>query len=406
MSSSAISQTSAPRLDALDVLRGFALFGILVVNLPFFAHPIYTVAASGHATAWFDQLARAIVAFAFEAKFYVLFAFLFGYGLSVQLARASSAGDSPGPRYLRRLIGLLFFGVLHAVLLFVGDILVSYVVLGIFLWLLRDWEPRTLLWFAGGMMVVAVIGRIVLGLVASGGDFQSTTELALLADQASRNYLGTFGSAVAQRVQDLLVFYSFTPLFNWPTMMAMFALGLATGKQNVFADLPRYTPLVRRLLPWALLLGVGGNLLYAAFMHQSTDPMLSMLALTVEALAAPALTFCYVVGVIWLAQHPTVGSWLAPLRSTGRMSLTNYLVQAIICSIIFNGWGFGLFGQIGSFGLLLLAPAIYALQVVGSTLWLRYFRLGPDEWLLRSWTYLRWQPFRRTAVVQRSPQLS
>ncbi|MBC8076543.1 MAG: DUF418 domain-containing protein, partial [Chloroflexales bacterium] len=262
------------------------------------------------------------------------------------------------------------------------------------LWLMRGWQPRALLLFAAGMLALAVVARIVLGLDTSQTDPQATAQLAQLADDARRNYGGTFVSGVQQRIQDLIVFYLFTPLFNWPTMLAMFALGLAAGKRALFDDLQRFWVLARHALPWALPVGIGGNLLYVILSNTASAPGVLALALAIEALAAPALTFCYVAGIIWLTQRPALGRWLAPLRYAGRMSLTNYLGQALICSALFNGWGLGFYGQIGPLGCLLLAPVIYAAQLALSALWLRFFRYGPDEWLLRSWTHLRWQPLR------------
>ncbi|MCU0493237.1 MAG: DUF418 domain-containing protein [Chloroflexaceae bacterium] len=389
---------ASQRLDALDILRGFALFGILVVNLPFFAQPIYRIFTGTHIVTWYDQAAAALVALLFEAKFYVLFAWLFGYGLATQLARASSDQVAPGPRFARRLVGLLLFGVLHATLLFVGDILVSYVILGALFWLLREWTDRGLLRFAAVMLGVAVLGRLVLAFAQGTSDPAATVQLDALAAEAQRNYLGTFAMAAEQRVNDLVVFYLFTPFFNWPTILAMFALGLVAGRHGLLRDSVRFWGLARRALPWAALVGLGGNLLYVVLFYggfaNAADPLVSALALSAEAIGAPALTFCYVCGILWLAQQPTWGRLLAPLRFTGRMSLTNYLAQAIICSFLFNGWGLGLYGQPGPLACLLLAPLIYSLQLGLSALWLRYFRVGPDEWLLRSWTYLRWQPWR------------
>jgi uncharacterized protein len=386
------------RLDALDLLRGFALFGILVVNLPFFAQPIYAFAALDTATSWPDQAAAAFVAFAFEAKFYVLFAWLFGYGLATQLARAATEQAAAGPRYARRLTGLLVFGLLHATLLFVGDILISYVLLGALFWLLRDWPSPRLLRFAVAMLLLAVLGRISLALDPAFADSGSAVQIDALAAEARDHYLGDFGSAVEQRLRDLLVFYSFTPLFNWPTILAMFALGLVAGRVDLLRDSERFWNLARRALPWAVVIGLGGNLLYVAIFYGGLgDPSLqgvAALALSAEAVGAPALTYCYLCGLLWLAGRQPWRHWLAPLRAPGRMSLTNYLGQAVICSALFNGWGLGWYGQIGPLGCLLLAPLIFALQLGLSRLWLRWFRMGPDEWLLRSWTYLRWQSLR------------
>lgn len=392
----ALSPPAPPRLDALDILRGFALFGILVVNLPFFAQPIYQIAAGSVGTTWLDHAAAALVAFAFEAKFYVLFAWLFGYGMAAQISRASADGVAAGPRYARRLSGLLLFGVLHATLLFVGDILVSYVILGALFWLLRDWPSPRLLRFAVLMLGLAVAGRVALAFApdALGGD---SAQLELLAAEARTHYLGSFGMAVEQRLRDLVAFYSFTPLFNWPTILAMFALGLVAGRAELLRDPERFWAIARRALPWAAPIGIGGNLLYVGIFYGGlgdiADPTIAALALSAEALSAPALTFCYLCGVIWLARQPRWAQRLAPLRSAGRMSLTNYLGQALICSALFNGWGLGLYGQVGPLGCLLLAPLIFSAQLWLSSLWLRFFRVGPDEWLLRSWTYLRWQPW-------------
>lgn len=390
------------RLDALDLLRGFALFGILVVNLPFFAQPIYATFAGATSSSWLDQAAAAFVAFAFEAKFYVLFAWLFGYGLATQLRRASIDAVSPGPRFARRLVGLLVFGILHATLLFVGNILVSYVILGAMFWLLRDWPSLRLTKFALAMLTLAVVGRLVLAAAPQTTGVWAPAELERLTAQAYEHYLGSFGMTVEQRLRDLVIFYSFTPLFNWPTILAMFALGLVAGRGELLQDEARVWLLARRWLPWAAAVGVVGNLLYVGIFYslpgERLTPALTALALSAEAVGAPPLTFCYVCGVLWLARRQELERWLRPVRAAGRMSLTNYLGQAIICGALFNGWGLGLYGVLGPLGCLFLALPIFGLQLALSVRWLRSFRTGPDEWLLRSWTYLRWQPWRITQV--------
>lgn len=387
-----------PRLDALDLLRGFALFGILVVNLPFFAQPIYATFAATSSRSWPDHAAAAFVAFAFEAKFYVLFAWLFGYGLATQLRRASADAVAPGPRFARRLVGLLVFGLLHATLLFVGDILVSYVILGALFWLLRDWPSRRLTRFALAMIVFAVVGRVLLAAAPETTGAGAAAELERLAAQAREYYLGSFAMAVEQRLRDLVVFYSFTPLFNWPTILAMFALGLVAGRAELLQNESQVQALARRWLPWAAPIGVVGNLLYVGILYglpeAALTPALTALALSAEAVGAPLLTFCYVCGVLWLARRQRLERWLRSVRAAGRMSLTNYLGQAIICGALFNGWGLGLYGSLGPLACLLVALPIFGLQLALSRRWLRSFRSGPDEWLLRSWTYLRWQPWR------------
>lgn len=410
LATGAVPAASA-RVDALDTLRGVALFGILVVNLQFFANPVYD---AGIASAGDGLLARAaawLIAFAFEAKFFVLFSFLFGYGVAVQLARGDAAtarGDAratgTGRRYARRLVGLLAFGLVHATLLFVGDILVSYVLFGAALWWVRAWTPHRLVRLALACLALAVAGHVTIA-VATGalgeGDAQV---MRLLADEATRHYRGGFGDAVRQRVRDLAVFYLFTPLFNWPTIAAMFALGLAAGKTGLAGDLARHLPMLRRHLPVALAIGVAGNLAYATFADvptgaPATRALLGAAAFTGLALAGPALAYVYACGVFEADRRPWLARRLAPVRAAGRMSLTNYLGQAIVASLLFNGYGLGWYGRVGADGLLAIAIVVYAGQLACSTWWLRHFRLGPDEWLLRCWTEARWVPLRRPAPL-------
>ena len=190
------------------------------------------------------------------------------------------------------------------------------------------------------------------------------------------------------------MFYIFTPLFNWPTALAMFALGLAAGKIGFFKNLAQYLPAMRRWAPWALALGIIGNGAYASLLNAQHTLLSASMLMALEAIAAPALTFCYVFAIVWFVQQPRIGAWLNPLRAAGRMSLSNYIGQAIVCSFLFNGWGLGWYGAVGPLGCFLLVLLIFAGQVWFSNWWFQHFRSGPGEWLLRSWTYLRWQPFK------------
>ena len=391
------NETTTPgtqkRLDVLDILRGFALFGILMVNITFFANPIYELGITPATHTLADRFVTWLIAFGFESKFYVLFSFLFGYGLAIQLVSAATRGEALGPRYGRRLIGLLFFGILHGVFFFVGDILVSYVLLGIVLWLVRDWEPRRLMWMACTLIGAAVLGRMVFLMAEfSLASPEAMNQTMQMAEQARQNYLGSFAQATGQRIQDLGLFYVFALLAQWPTALAMFALGLAAGKIGFFKDLAQHLPTMRRWLPWTLALGIIGNGAYASLINSQEYLLPATALVALEAVAAPALTFSYIFAIVWIVQHPRFGSWLNPLRAAGRMSLTNYLSQAIICSFLFNGWGLGWYGSVGPFVCFLIVVTIFAVQVWLSNWWMRHFRYGPAEWLLRSWTYLQWPP--------------
>jgi uncharacterized protein len=183
--------------------------------------------------------------------------------------------------------------------------------------------------------------------------------------------------------------------FAAPSVFAMFLVGVWVGKRGIFRDAEANRPFPRRVLTWALPLGILGNLAfvvaYAASSRLLPSP-LTLVASVGQAIGAPALCFTYAAGLTLLFQQPAWRRWLAPLAPLGRMALTNYLLQSLVCTTIFNGYGLGLYGQVGPAPLVALAVVIWLAQVPLSAWWLRRFQYGPVEWLWRTLTYLRWQP--------------
>lgn len=378
------------RIGFLDFLRGFALLGILAVNMPFLAHPIY---ATPPDFTWLDQASSWFVSFAGEAKFFVLFSFLFGYGFSMQLRRAEERGEPLGPRYARRLVGILAFGVIHAVLLFMGDILVAYALLGGLLWFLRNQPIRGLLKTTAVALGISVFAYGLLAvLIEWDASVTSAAEAAASIDQAHQAYLGPFLDGARQRMEDLLAAFPVLVLFNWPSAFAMFALGLAAGKARVLDRTDELWPRLLKALPWALLIGVTWNALYAS-LSQTPDPgLLGLVVFMGLALSAPLLSLSYTTGLLGLWRSGRLRWIVEPISSAGRLSLTNYMGQSVIAGFLFNGYGLGWYGTLGSAKLLALGVSIFAAQCILSHIWLRFFRFGPEEWLLRCWTYGRLQP--------------
>lgn len=383
------------RIDALDALRGFALLGILLVNIVGFAYPMYVSEVPTPTV--LDQLAQWFVAFAGEVKFFVLFSFLFGYGLSVQMERARQKNLDLTARYRRRLIGIFFFGVFHAVFLFYGDILVCYAILGALLWWMRDRKTRRLVHVGLGFLIIAVGAFFLIGWGTT--STPTSDELQLL--EASRQaYSGSWPESVVQRIVDWIIVTPFLLLYNWPAAFAMFALGLAAGKIQLMQRLDHYWPRLVRLVPWAMGVGLLGNALYASAsllgnLVGPAYPWIPALATAQIALSGPALTYCFCMTLLWAARtnHLTYARTL--LQSAGRLSLTNYLGQSFICGLIFNGFGLGLYEQLTHASLLGLVFIIFMGQALFSHWWIQHFRFGPLEWLLRAWTYKAWPPFRR-----------
>lgn len=401
------------RIEVVDILRGFALLGILLVNMALFAAPPYQVAMDiAEPPAALDAAAAWVIRFLAESKFYSLFSILFGFGLWMQMTRARARGVNFLPLYVRRLLVLLFIGLAHAVFFWVGDILVSYALLGFPLLLFRNARPRTLLiWVIVFLSLVILLNVATTGLVALGSSipegkeameqaFAQARESYRQANQAAiRAYgSGSFGEIMTQRLNDLTFMYSVT-IFILPNIFAMFLLGLYIGKRGILENVAAYLPLIRKALIIGLVVGVIGNLIYAVgsmYSERAEPTWLTAAAATGQTIGAPAFALAYGAAIILLFQVPVWAKRLAPLAPVGRMALTNYLLQTIICTTIFYSYGLGLYGEVGAAAGVALAFAIYLAQIPFSIWWLEHFRFGPVEWVWRTLTYGKRQPFRRT----------
>jgi uncharacterized protein len=406
--------TTAERIQILDILRGFALFGILLVNMAYFANPVqYVLGQHTHATS-LDAAAEWLIRFVGEGKFYSLFSLLFGLGFTLMMARAQERGVRFVPLHLRRLLILLLFGLVHGLFIWVGDILVFYALLGVVLILFRNTGPKWLLRWSIIFLVLpflfTLLGSLATELARMTPEGAALVEdmmaeqVALFQADIDRAYevyaTGNFIEITAQRWQDLQ-FMWLVSLFMAPSIMAMFLLGAYLGRRAVFRHVEEHLPLFRRLLIWGGIIGVIGNALYASFItvgHRMVPDWTVLIATTGQLVGAPALMLFYVAGVTLLARTATWGPRLALLAPVGRMALTNYLLQSIICTLIFYGYGLGFFGQIGAAAGILLTLVIYAAQIPFSHWWLSCFRFGPAEWLWRTLTYGRFQPLRLSSV--------
>ena len=361
-----------------DALRGFALVGICVVNLPWLAS---SPPAPPDGRPFLDAAARFLVSALFEGKFFVLFSLLFGFGFQRQLARVRAGAAAPWS-YARRLIGLLSLGVLHAVLFYVGDILVTYALLGAALWLVRDLPDARLLAIARACAVLAAAAFALLSWGGSGT--YDAAAAAADAAAARRAYGGGFAEALARRAQDLPWAATIVLLFNWPLAFAAFCVGLVAGRRGLLDDPARLAdalPPVRLLAAGAVV----GNLAAAAS-YRLPGGWLAASAGALLAVGAPCLSALYALALARAWRVPRARAWLeACLAPGGRMSLSNYLGQSVAANAVFAGWGLGLYGSLGAAALLPLALAIAAAGLAASFFWLRRFRTGPAEWLLRAW---------------------
>ena len=398
------------RIDAIDILRGVAILGILIVNMGLFSHG-ETPPARG--------IVDRLIFFFAQEKFKALFSFLFGVGLAVQMLRAEARGARFLPRYARRLGVLFLIGVAHSLLVWDGDILHDYAQLGVVLLLFRRRSLRTLLVWAGVLIAIPMVfySLTTYRALTGGGhvnpqvqkwiayeteesDQQTTDD----ADDAARIYArGTYGEMLAFRARELP--RDLLPDSDDAFIVAMFLLGLYAGRRRIFHDIPAHRTFLRRVQRWGLLIGVAGNAAFAvggAF-EPAPDSVMQNGGRLCLVFGAAALTLFYASSIALLTQSDRWRRRLTPLAAVGRTALSNYLLQSLICTTIFYSYGLALFGRVGSSVGLLLTIGIFLVQVPLSVWWLGRFRFGPIEWAWRSLTYWQRQPMRLTAPATGAP---
>jgi uncharacterized protein len=400
--SNATFQPIAPdeRIATLDVLRGLALLGILLMNMEAFVGPL-DLSTSGIDPHWqgVDRWADAFVYIFVQGKFFTLFSLLFGAGFAVMAQRAEVAGRDFTRFYLRRSLGLLGIGLVHALLLWSGDILVVYALLSFLLLAFRE-APRAWLPVMGVLAYLAAIGLMLLlgALMLLVPDevtaAQATHAQAAIEAQRQAYGHGTYGQAVLQRLRDFGASLG-ALLVVGPQVLGMFLIGSWFARSGAIAHPGAHQRLFTWLRRGALPLGLALMLVctwYQPWLAPGRFDLRSAAVYGGSALAGLLMCLGYLAwGVRW--SHAL--RWLAP---AGRMALSNYLGQSLVCTLLFYGYGLGWFEQMGRAWQLLFAVALFAAQVALSRAWLRHFRFGPMEWLWRAITYWRWPPLRRDAA--------
>lgn len=362
--------TPTERILALDVLRGFAMFGVLI------AYCLWSLGTAPEASfSRFDHALAQFSGFAIDGKFYTILAFLFGLGFALQLDRATD--DATAVRvYMRRLAALAAIGLAHALLLRNGDILLPYAITGFLMIPLRKASDGVVLATALLMLLVPEAARSLWE--ASGVPLPQRPELK------SASYL-------AENFAWVRYWFATAP-FNWPINLTLFLFGLYAGRRGLLTALAGDPP---RL---AVILGAGlvaGALLYwlrLELLAESASMLQRVLASLLFTVHCWALSSAYVAGLLILLRTRAAAS-LLPLAAVGRLALTNYLLQAAL--IVPLCLALGLFDRFTPSTSYLLAFALFGfVQVPFSLLWLRRYRFGPAEWVWRLIAYGRVPPLR------------
>jgi uncharacterized protein len=391
------------RLAVLDVLRGFALLGVLLGNTfrlysGYFAGGLqgYEPSKPDIVSAWFIELLV-------QSKAQTLLTFLFGFGFAAQLIRAQDRGEPVVGLYVRRMTVLLAFGLLHVTLLWWGDVLWTYAIAGFGLLAFHRASNRTRL------VAAALLILVPTAIMSIPHMYERASGLLFAADAWPR-YSSELLAAMRGSDHGELIWQQlrFVPLFSaggfyayQPWLVGRFLIGYVVGALRWFdRDGADHLPMFRRTWKWGLFIGLVGATatvlqmlrVFRAAGGPSTAQSIGLAVL--REMNYLGLCAFYVAVVVLLFQRPRWRRLLSLIAPAGRMPLTVYLSQSLIMTFLLYGWGLGWNEVITPAGLVGLSFAVFAVQVAACTLWLRWFRYGPLEWLWRTAVYLKPPPMR------------
>jgi uncharacterized protein len=418
------------RITGIDTIRGFALLGILLMNICSFGLPMaaYNNPAPAGGATGLNLWTWYIVTVLGEGKMRAIFSMTFGasvYLLIDRLSRKGAAAEAADIHY-RRMLWLLLFGLMHAYLIWLGDILFPYAMMGLLLYPLRKLSPKALL-ITAGIMMLSIAGS-ALGYhfhlkemhreyVAIQADEkagkkltkdqeetkkdweQTVTDFTPLAEDLKKEtdaHLGGYFKLFPFRAKAVYRFHSY-PIYVppvWFDMLDMMLIGIAFLKLGVLTG-----KLSNKFYVWMALISLAIGLpahafsvWWAAKEHFSLESM----TLTFAVYEPGRFTaFAYIALLVLIMKSGALRGATKTLAAVGQMAFSNYILTSLICTTIFEGYGFALFGKLQRYQLYGVVLAVWVVILIISPIWLRYFRFGPLEWAWRSLTYWKKQPFRR-----------
>lgn len=383
--------TLSTRDTAPDILRGFALWGIVVVNVGFFAASVDLGVTSDALTSWGDSVAAFLVFTLAQSKFYLIFSFLFGYSAHY-LLRDPVNGRR---RWATRSVGLIVLGIAHAVLLFIGDILFLYGVLALVLLAFYGRSRRVIVrWMAWiyGIFAVALVALVALTWLGESQGFSAETERSSAALAFEQTVVsGTYLESIATRAELWLSGGVLIVALQGVLTLIAFLAGVLAARSGMLSTGGVAPSTLRRMLSWGLGLGLVvhsalGVLWITTLLSATPSATLDLIAVVGGFLTAPLLSVGYIGLILWIVQaRPRLLSGLAPM---GRMSLTVYLSQSLVLSLVFSAWGLGLYQQVPYWAAVLIALGVTAVLALIAHLWLTRFSQGPMERLLTSFSKL------------------
>ena len=398
----------------MDVLRGFAVLGIFIANL---GSGFTWYSQSNHFTGpmllpELDYKVQYLHQMLIEGKFYSIFSLLFGWGIALQIKRGIAKGVDAVPTVKRRLVFMLLLGAIH-LLIWPGDIVFFYALLGFLLLPFRKFSDKTLL-ITGSLFILLPIV-----LYAAKMHFQWLNAPAGILYQtggAVDHYLSNTNSE--EDFKNLLrhgnwwdvfkghlagFFFRYGYLFfvsRIPKVLGMFLIGYVVGRSDFYKKIIQHKKLLYGIIAVGVLVGLPANYYLAHYMSSYDADYFNLkingLYQTIAyALGVVPLAMCYV-AVFMLSFQSAIGKKiLSVFAPVGKMAFSNYILQSLIGNFVFLGAGLGYLEKVGPFYFTLFGIAVFIVQIILSTLWLKYFNYGPLEWLWRSATYKKWQQLKR-----------
>ena len=394
------------RITIVDALRGFALAGIVICHVV--ENYIGSVPTAEFNDAvhqgLIDDIVDGFIGIFLRGKFIALFSFLFGLSFFIQMDNAHTKGKRFGTRFLWRLILLFAIGFVHS-LFYRGDILTVYAILGIFLIPFYNVSNKWLLGIAA-LLFMGLARFLLFASIGGEGVFtnfdinpESPKVLAYYDTLKNGTLLDVFATNATQGHIDKAEF-QYGVFGRGYFTFAFFLVGLFVGRSGFFKRYKEEPKLMKKILVYSLIaLVVSFGIMAGGFISMGTNFNLqswnAMIGLTGMDMSNAAMTIIYIVLFTMWFKKSKGEKLLLKFAPYGRMALTNYVLQSIIFTFVFFGWGFGLIGELRQVYTFLLALLFIALQMLVSKWWMQYFKYGPLEWLWRSLTFFKIFPFRK-----------
>lgn len=371
------------RIFSIDALRGFSLLGILLMNILTFAYPYQIINPfeffQHQDGAWFKISSLFII-----ASFYPIFAFLFGYSLSIMYQNSLDKGLNYYPMITRRLLFLLLLGIIHGVFIFYGDILSTYALLGLIAIIFVRLKPQfTLVALSIGIgifVLLYLLPMILLKDVTQIESFVGLQELERVNNiLSSADYVSIIGFNLKYFGMNIANAILVGPFSILPIML----FGIYAHQINWFNKIKQHKNLYMVIGVVVLILGLAIKMIQIVLEGSVTSQLMSQM------IGGPIVALSYIMFFVILCEEQTARKILTPLQLIGKLSLTTYIMQSVICIIIFYGVGFNFYGKLPVLTIYIIGIVIYFVQLIVSYLYLMKFKQGPLEKLWRKVTYLK-----------------